>query len=73
MSKCKECFLRIVCESAKSDCIECFKQHRETDVKDMMSNYCPLEEFVHEKVKEHAEFIGDTLDRMAWLKAWVEE
>lgn len=39
MDKCKNCFLRIICESAKRDCVECFKERRGADVKDMMSNY----------------------------------
>jgi len=73
MDKCKECFLRIVCESAKSDCSDCFKKRRGADVKDMLANYCPLGDLVHEKVQERSEFIGDTLDRIAWLKAGVEE
>lgn len=73
MSKCDNCFLRVVCESAKSDCIECFKERRDADVKDMLMNYCPVEDLVHEKVQERAEFIEETLGRMAWLKEGVDE
>lgn len=65
--------MRVECESTKSGCVECFKERRDADVKEMMSNYCPLEDLVHEKVQRRAEFIEGTLARMEWLKEEVEE
>lgn len=73
MDKCKDCFLRIVCESAKNDCIACFTKRRGADVKDMLMNYCPLEDLVREKVRERSAFIEETLGRMAFLKDEVGE
>lgn len=73
MDKCETCFLRVECQSTKSKCGECFKERRGADVKDMLMNYCPLEEFVREKVQEHAHFIEDIFARMEWLKEGVKE